>query len=72
MQIPGDLNCPFALNISSVGLVIGNSGAVSKGQEGCSDLIQQIASAAGKVLLLLVLQTGACSPLLCSDFSSIT
>lgn len=39
-----------------MGVVVGDSGTVSKGREGCSDLIQRIASAAGKVLLLPALQ----------------
>lgn len=56
MWIPGDLNCLFAPNICSVGVVIGDSGAVSKGQKGC-DVIQETGSAAGKLLLLPVLHS---------------
>lgn len=39
-----------------MGVVIGDSGAVSKGQEGC-DVIQETGSAAGKLLLLPVLHS---------------
>lgn len=39
MWIPGDLNCLLAPNICSVGVVVGDRGTVSKGREGCSDLI---------------------------------